>query len=124
MRLTKPLTLLSALVITAPASAGVYKDAVNGLMQASYRHMAITFACRHATGASWYREAVVAAETTVRATGVPTDLAIATVARMTSRIEVATKTEPRENLVACFSGVASAKQEVRKWREEVLRSQH
>ncbi|WP_144083753.1 hypothetical protein [Rhizobium leguminosarum] len=123
MRLTMVIGGLAAVMLAAPASADSYQDAINGLMQASYRHMALTYACREVTGLSQYRDARVAAENAARATGMPTDVAMSAVAKIATRIRIVSAESPRLSANTCTTGIARTKQELLGWRTKFRRLQ-
>ncbi|WP_454851992.1 hypothetical protein [Rhizobium binxianense] len=60
MKPTTVLGILGAAFLAAPALADPCQDAIGGLMRASYRHLALTYACRDISGISHYRDARVA----------------------------------------------------------------
>ncbi|WP_028748293.1 hypothetical protein [Rhizobium mesoamericanum] len=123
MRLTMVIGGLAAVMFATPASADSYQDAIDGLMRASYRHMALTYACRDVTGPSQYRDARVAAENAARATGMPTDVAMRAVEKMAIRIRAVPAENPRPSLNGCTAGVSRTKQELLGWRAKFRRSQ-
>ncbi|MBP1886510.1 hypothetical protein [Sinorhizobium mexicanum] len=106
-----------------PALADPYQEAVDGLMRASFRHMEQTYICRGLTGLSRYQDALVAAENAVRLTGVPTDLAMSTVAKMASNIETAPQRVRQPSLSDCAVGVTRTKQELLGWGAKFRRAQ-
>ncbi|MBY5605740.1 hypothetical protein HFO50_32235 [Rhizobium leguminosarum] len=119
------ITTVVAAVAMLPsfASADSYQVAIDGMMRASYRHMELTYACRHVTGPSQFSNARVAADNAVRATGIPTDMAMATVEKMASIITAAPERKARPSLTECTTGVARTKQELLRWRRQFRRSQ-
>jgi hypothetical protein len=121
MRLT--MVGVAAVMFATPALADSYQDAINGLMQASYRHMALTYACREVTGLSQYRDARVAAENAARATGMPTDVAMSAVEKVATRIRTVSAEGPRLSVNTCTAGVARTKQELLGWRSKFRRLQ-
>ncbi|WP_018236822.1 hypothetical protein [Ensifer sp. BR816] len=122
MNLTSIMAVLAVLAPAIPALADPYQEAVNGLMRASFRHMEQTYVCRNLTGLSRYKDALVAAENSVRLTGVPTDVAMATVAKMAASVETAPQ-RLHPSLSDCAAGVARTKQELLDWGAKFRRSQ-
>ena len=123
MRLTMVIGGLAAVMFAAPALADSYQDAINGLIRASYRHMALTYACRDVIGLSQYSDARVAAENAARATGMPTDVAMSAVEKMATRIRTVSSESPRPSVNGCTAGVARTKQELLGWRAKFRHSQ-
>lgn len=109
-------------MLVGSARADTYQEAMDGLVQASYRHMELTYACREITGLSRYRSALVAAQNVVRATGMPTDIAISTVNKMASSIKAAPGVF-EIGFSDCTIGVSRTKQELLNWRTKLRSSQ-
>ena len=123
MRLTMTIAVAAVAMLPCSAFADSYQAAINGLMRASYRHLELTYDCRDVLGLSRYREARVAAENAVRATGMPTDVAMSAVAKMASRVEAGASRKARPGLNDCTAGVARTKRELLNWRVKFRRSQ-
>jgi hypothetical protein len=119
----RTLVALVAAMLAAPAWADPYQDTIDGLMWASNQHLAMTYACRRVTGISQYRDARVVAENAARATGMPTDVAMQAVEKMTFRIKSAAVKHPQPQLTDCTTGVSRTKKEVLIWRAKFRSTQ-
>ncbi|NKQ72900.1 hypothetical protein C3Y89_21550 [Rhizobium sp. UPM1132] len=115
--------MVAVAILPGFALADSYQAAIDGLTRASYRHMELTYACRHVTGPSHFSNARVAADNAVRATGMPTDMAMTTVDKMVSRIRSAPALKARPSLTDCTTGIAQTKQELLHWRAKFRRLQ-
>ena len=115
--------ILATAILALPAVAEPYQKTIDGLMRASYRYMELTYACRHVNGLAQYRNAEVAAENAVRATGMPTDVAMSTVARMASRIRAASSSGASADLHVCTVDIVQAKRQLLDARAKFRRSQ-
>ncbi len=82
----------------------------------------LTYVCREITGLSRYRNAFVAAQNAIRATGMPTDIAMSTAVKMVSNIEAA-PAAPDPGFSDCTIGVTRTKQELLDWGAKFRRSQ-
>ncbi|RVG05303.1 hypothetical protein CN230_26940 [Sinorhizobium meliloti] len=122
MKSTMFMGILAVSMIVGSARADSYHEAIDGLMRASYRHMELTYVCREITGLSRYRNAFVAAQNAIRATGMPTDIAMSTAVKMVSNIEAA-PAAPDPGFSDCTIGVTRTKQELLDWGAKFRRSQ-
>ncbi|KSV75188.1 hypothetical protein N185_17565 [Sinorhizobium sp. GW3] len=108
-------------VAQSPAIAETYDTAVIGLVRASYKHMRLAYSCRD-FGSSTYLDARIATEIALRATGLPTILAVAVTAEIASEIRF-DEGFAAVSLADCTVGLSRTRKAVATWRERVLRIQ-
>ena len=123
MKLAITIELAAMAMLPAIPVVDPYQDAIDGLMQASHRHMELTYVCREITGLSRYRDALAAAENAVRATGMSAEAAMSVVAEMAWDIETTSSRQPPPGLNDCTTGVVRTKQELLRWWARLHRAQ-
>jgi hypothetical protein len=114
-------TLLGAWLIsfslTFPALADRYEEAYRGFVSAAYRHMEIAYNCRMVLGRSRYEDARVAAENSLRLSGMPTDIALRSVEKMVVEIKAAaSKHPPHLSFAQCAARTTTTRVELRAWQ--------
>jgi hypothetical protein len=99
-----------------------YDEAYRGYVGAAYRHLATAYNCRALMGRSHFEDARVAAENSLRLSGLPTDIALRSVEKMLEKIRRDEKTEPRLSFAQCATKSATTQAELQT-REKKLQSQ-
>nr|OAP90244.1 hypothetical protein A4U53_30490 [Rhizobium leguminosarum] len=99
-----------------------YDDAYRGYVGAAYRHLATAYNCRALIGRSHFEDARVAAENSLRLSGLPTDIALRSVEKMLEKIRRDEKKEPRLSFAQCATKSAATQAELQT-REKKLRSE-
>lgn len=110
-------TLLSVCLISLssafPAAADHgYDEAYRGYVGAAYRHLETAYNCRALIGRSHFEDARVAAENSLRLSGLPTDIALRSVEKMLEKIRRDEKTEPRLSFAQCATKAATTRAEL------------
>ena len=124
MKLMFTIAGVTASLSSTAAWADSYQRAIDGLMNASNRYLALTYECRDVTGMSSFRKARASTENAARATGMPTDEAVLTVERMVSRLQAKSQSQARLGIHTCVTGVSRARQDVQEWRAKLGKAQH
>jgi hypothetical protein len=124
MNRTGTILMLAAALVAAPAWAEPYQKAIDGLVQASYRYLAITHECRGLIGITSFQQARATAENSARATGMATDQVMLAVERMVTRLVSSPAADNQRGLHGCTTAVNRAKQDVLTWRTTLDKAQH
>lgn len=113
-------SLLGELALSpSMAFAGQYERAVSSLAQASYAYIKVAYACRDILGSARYQEARIAVENAMRATGVPTNVAMSAAARITSGAKSSTSPRKKGDLSRCVVDYFETKRRMVGWRAKV-----
>ncbi|WP_143535283.1 hypothetical protein [Rhizobium sp. N122] len=99
-----------------------YDTAYKGYVGAAYRYLATTYNCRAVIGRSHYENARVAAENSLRLSGVPTDIALRSVEKMLDKIRTDEKTKARLSFAQCAAKAASTQAELQAWERKLQSS--
>ncbi|WP_143534207.1 hypothetical protein [Rhizobium sullae] len=111
----------SSSAIPAFADHG-YDEAYRGYVGAAYRHLATVYNCRALIGRSRYNNARVAAENSLRLSGMPTDIALRSVEKMLEKIRRDEKTKSHLSFAQCATKAAMTHAELQA-RERKLQSE-
>lgn len=101
------------------AGDGDHQKAVSILMKASYQHLKIAHLCKSALGEAAHRDARILIENAIRATGLPTDIALKSAAEISTRVAAESLSRQLSGLNDCITRVTISKSEVAKARAAV-----
>jgi hypothetical protein len=112
--------LVAFSVLSATAASGEQFDrSVTALTKASFVHLTVAYGCQHHLGVARYHEAHIAVENALRATGLPTHVAMASAVNLAKEARASSLRMSDRGSQNCFTTFVHTKKALSRWRATV-----
>lgn len=109
--------LVAFLVLSTTAASGERFDrSVTALTKASFVHLKVAYGCQRHLGVARYHEAQIAVENALRATGLPTHVAMASAENLAKEARASNLRIPDRGSDNCFTTFVQTKKAINRWR--------
>ncbi|SCX35391.1 hypothetical protein DSM25559_4950 [Agrobacterium rosae] len=120
IKYTRAGCLVAILVLLTTAASGEQFDrSVTALTKASFANLKVAYDCRHVLGIARYHEAYIAVENALRATGLPTDVAMAAAEDLAKEARASSLRMPDRGSQNCFTTFVHTKKDLDRRRATV-----
>jgi hypothetical protein len=112
--------LLAFSFLSATAASGEqFEESVTALTKASFVHLKVAYGCQHVLGVARYREAHIAVENALRATGLPTHVAMASAENLAKEARASSLRMSDRGSQNCFTTFVHTKKDLDRMRATV-----
>lgn len=117
---TRPGFLLAFSVLSTTAASGEqFYQSVTALTKASFVHLKVAYGCQRHLGVARYHEAHIAVENALRATGLPTHVAMASAENLAKEARASSLRISDRGSQNCFTTFVHTKKAINRWRATV-----
>ncbi|KAA3509221.1 hypothetical protein [Agrobacterium rosae] len=117
MKNTRAGCLVAFSVLSTTAASGEQFDrSVTALTKASFVHLKVAYGCQRHLGVARYHEAHIAVENALRATGLPTHVAMAAAEDLAKEARASNLRMPDRSSQKCFATFVHTKNDLNRWR--------